>query len=49
MQEQAKDHFRYVMWGTIDDLKGLEPKGEFLCKYKEGWMPEINGRLPAPL
>ena len=47
IQEQAKDHFRYVMWGAIDDPTGLEPKGEFFCMYREEWMPEIPGKLLA--
>ncbi|KAG4413803.1 hypothetical protein IFR04_013075 [Cadophora malorum] len=41
--EQAKEHFRYIMYGTIDNPEGLDPKGEFFCRYKEEWMPEIKG------
>lgn len=44
-QEQAKDHFRYVMYGTIDKPQGLDPKGEFFCRYRENWMPEIDGKI----
>ncbi|KAK1757132.1 Mss4-like protein [Echria macrotheca] len=39
--EQAKDKFRYVMWGTLDEPDGLPPKGEFFCRERAGWMPEI--------
>ncbi len=31
------------MYGTIDKPTGLDPKGEFFCKYREEWMPEIPG------
>lgn len=43
-QEQAKDKFRYIMYGTIDNPEGLDPKGEFFCRYREKWMPEIPGK-----
>ena len=33
------------MYGTIDNPKGLDPKGEFFCRYKEEWMPEIKGKI----
>jgi hypothetical protein len=33
------------MYGTIDKPEGLDPKGEFFCKYKEEWMPEIKGNV----
>jgi hypothetical protein len=45
LQEQAKNDFRYVMYGTIDKAEGLDPKGEFFCKFREHWMPEIPGKL----
>jgi hypothetical protein len=32
------------MYGTIDKPEGLDPQGEFFCKYKEDWMPEIKGK-----
>jgi hypothetical protein len=32
------------MYGTIDKPTGLDPKGEFFCKYREKWMPEIPGK-----
>lgn len=33
------------MYGTIDNPEGLDPKGEFFCRYKEEWMPEIKGKI----
>ncbi|KAJ9623654.1 hypothetical protein H2203_005916 [Taxawa tesnikishii (nom. ined.)] len=42
--EQAKDKFRYVVVGSLDDgPEVLPPKGEFFCKYRASWMPEIPG------
>ncbi|MCJ1364936.1 hypothetical protein MMC16_004053 [Acarospora aff. strigata] len=41
--EPAKDKFRYIMCGTLDDFDALPPKGEFFCKARSGWMPEIPG------
>jgi hypothetical protein len=32
------------MYGTLDKLGELPPKGEFFCKYREKWMPEIPGK-----
>lgn len=42
-QEQAADKFRYVTYGTLDDPEKLPPKGEFFCKERSSWMPEIPG------
>ncbi|KAL2289164.1 hypothetical protein FJTKL_02961 [Diaporthe vaccinii] len=39
--EQAADKFRYITYGTSDDPKKLPPKGEFFCKERSSWMPEI--------
>ncbi|PGH15242.1 hypothetical protein AJ80_05595 [Polytolypa hystricis UAMH7299] len=39
--EAAKDKFRYVTVGTLDDPNALPPKGEFFCKSRANWMPEI--------
>jgi len=42
--ENAGDN-RYVMYGTLDH-KGqdeLSPKGEFFCKNRNAWMPEVPG------
>jgi hypothetical protein len=33
------------MYATIDKPEGLDPKGEFFCRYRERWMPEIDGKL----
>ncbi|KAJ9160690.1 DUF636-domain-containing protein [Coniochaeta hoffmannii] len=39
--EAAADKFRYVMWGSFDEPEKVAPKGEFFCKYKPEWMPDI--------
>ena len=33
----------YITYGTLDEqgLEDLGPKGEFFCKYRRSWMPEI--------
>ena len=36
------------MYGTIDKPEGLDPKGEFFCRYREHWMPEIEGKINMP-
>ncbi|KAL2108255.1 hypothetical protein VUR80DRAFT_4086 [Thermomyces stellatus] len=41
--EQAADKFRYVMWGTLDEPRVFPPKGEFFCKSRAEWMPEVPG------
>lgn len=33
------------MWGTFDEPDKFPPKGEFFCKYRDGWMPEIPGKF----
>ncbi|TFK46200.1 hypothetical protein OE88DRAFT_1668068 [Heliocybe sulcata] len=33
----------YVFYGTLDEPDQLPPKGEFFCKVRAGWMPEIPG------
>ena len=33
------------MCGTLDDPDALPPKGEFFCKARSKWMPEIPGML----
>ncbi|CEJ62272.1 Putative DUF636 domain protein [Penicillium brasilianum] len=40
-RENAKDHFRYICVGSLDDPEALPPKGEFFCKARASWMPEI--------
>lgn len=39
----AKDKFRYIVVGSLDDPEALPPKGEFFCKARASWMPEIPG------
>ncbi|KAI8630623.1 Mss4-like protein [Xylariaceae sp. FL1651] len=42
--ENAGDNV-YVFYGTMDDhARGqVEPKGEFFCKLRDPWMPQISG------
>ncbi|KAI0802171.1 Mss4-like protein [Xylaria sp. FL0064] len=42
--ENAGDNI-YVFYRTMDDhARGqVEPKGEFFCKLRDPWMPEIQG------
>ncbi|KAK0666392.1 Mss4-like protein [Cercophora samala] len=40
---EAADKFRYVMWGSLDEPEKIPPKGEFFCKERASWMPEISG------
>ncbi|KAI0398487.1 Mss4-like protein [Xylariaceae sp. FL0594] len=42
--ENAGDNI-YVFYGTLDDhaRAQVEPKGEFFCKLRDPWMPEIEG------
>ncbi|CAI7655179.1 unnamed protein product [Penicillium glandicola] len=40
-QDAAKDYFRYICVGSLDDPEALPPKGEFFCKARASWMPEI--------
>jgi hypothetical protein len=35
--------FVYIMYGTLDKPGELPPKGEFFCKYRDEWMPEVPG------
>lgn len=37
----AINDFRYVMTGTLDHPGDLPPKGEFFCRRREKWLPEI--------
>ena len=43
MQEAAADKFRYIVWGSLDEPEKIPPKGEFFCKNRASWMPEIPG------
>lgn len=44
-QELAKDHFRYICVGSLDHPEALPPKGEFFCRDRASWMPEIPSKL----
>jgi hypothetical protein len=37
----VKDKFRYIVVGSLDDPEALPPKGEFFCKERVSWMPEV--------
>ncbi|EJT99790.1 DUF636 domain protein, partial [Dacryopinax primogenitus] len=39
--EPVAEKHRYVFWGTLDEPEALSPKGEFFCKNRAGWMPEV--------
>lgn len=43
-QDAVKDKFRYVCVGSLDDPEALPPKGEFFCKSRASWMPEIPSK-----
>jgi hypothetical protein len=33
----------YIFYGSLDEPDTLPPKGEFFCKYRAKWMPEVPG------
>ncbi|MCJ1248836.1 hypothetical protein MMC30_006057 [Trapelia coarctata] len=33
--------FTYITYGTLDEPEKVPPKGEFFCKYRDKWMPEV--------
>ncbi|KAL4772936.1 Mss4-like protein [Aspergillus nidulans var. acristatus] len=39
--DAVKDKFRYIVVGSLDDPDVLPPKGEFFCKDRASWLPEI--------
>ncbi|OCF30970.1 hypothetical protein I316_07377 [Kwoniella heveanensis BCC8398] len=39
--DAAKNDFRYITVGSLDDPSQLPPKGEFFCKDRLSWMPQI--------
>ena len=41
--EAAKDQFRYVCVGSLDEPEALPPKGEFFCVSRAPWMPPVEG------
>ncbi|KAJ5627269.1 hypothetical protein N7528_004696 [Penicillium herquei] len=50
--EMAKHHSRYICSGSLDEPELLPPKGEFFCKSRASWMPEIPSKrwiLPQSL
>jgi len=40
--EHAGDN-TYIFYGTLDNPEALPPKGEFFCKQRASWQPEIPG------
>lgn len=44
LQEQAKDHYRLMALGSLDDLTVFEPTGEFYCTQREAWVPKVPGK-----
>ncbi len=42
IQANAGD-FIYIFYGTMDTPGELPPKGEFFCKYRDEWVPEVPG------
>ncbi|RMJ25299.1 DUF636 domain protein [Aspergillus sp. HF37] len=43
--ERAKNSFRYICVGSLDDPEVFPPKGEFFCRSRASWMPEIPGNV----
>lgn len=44
--EQAKNDWRYLVVGSLDDgPDALPPKGEFFCRYRNKFMPQIPGEF----
>ncbi|KAL7424121.1 hypothetical protein Q5752_001706 [Cryptotrichosporon argae] len=41
--KDAAGKFIYFTHGTLDDPAALAPKGEFFCKNRLAWMPELQG------
>ncbi|KAL1840464.1 hypothetical protein VTJ49DRAFT_461 [Mycothermus thermophilus] len=41
--DAAADKFRYIVWGSLDEPEKLPPKGEFFCRARAEWMPDIPG------
>ncbi|BCS23736.1 GFA family protein [Aspergillus puulaauensis] len=39
--DAVKDQFRYLVVGSLDDPEALPPKGEFFCRDRATWMPEV--------
>jgi hypothetical protein len=45
-KDAVKNDFRYIVVGSLDNPDSLPPKGEFFCKYRASWMPEITSKYP---
>ncbi|XPS69926.1 hypothetical protein M3J09_002175 [Ascochyta lentis] len=43
-EEQAKEHFRFISLGSLDNPSAFEPNGEFHCSQRAAWLPEIPGK-----
>ncbi|RPA73089.1 hypothetical protein BJ508DRAFT_216449 [Ascobolus immersus RN42] len=45
--EQAKEKWRYVFWGTLDEEGRADgrfgPKGEFFASQRAGWLAPVEG------
>ncbi|KAL0254208.1 hypothetical protein I308_101588 [Cryptococcus tetragattii IND107] len=39
--EAAANDFRYIVVGSLDEPAVLPPKGEFFCRNRLDWMPQI--------
>lgn len=48
-QDAVKHSFRYIAVGSLDDPEVLPPKGEFFCKSRVNWMPEIPSQCHTSL
>jgi hypothetical protein len=44
-QETAASEWRYLVVGSLDDTEALPPKGEFFCRDRASWMPEISSEF----
>nr|XP_018998961.1 uncharacterized protein I203_08511 [Kwoniella mangroviensis CBS 8507]OCF62422.1 hypothetical protein I203_08511 [Kwoniella mangroviensis CBS 8507] len=38
---QAKNDFRFLTLGSLDDPTALPPKGDFFTQDRSDWMPQI--------
>ncbi|KAL2219705.1 DUF636 domain protein [Thermoascus aurantiacus ATCC 26904] len=39
--DPVKERCRYVSVGSLDDPEAFPPRGEFFCRDRASWMPEI--------
>jgi hypothetical protein len=47
-QEAASSEWRYLVVGSLDNTEALSPKGEFFCRDRASWMPEIPSESNVP-